>query len=106
MWLRALSSSPTGQAHLVEGWGKQGEGFVKATVSVVSKDNSTVHDVVVVLKSPKLDGNRLTFTVKTLERNLAGADGPAAVFIDTADFEVSELQSMFPSTNWPPSMRR
>src|SRR5262245_31497171 len=105
--VRAAGHMPT--AHLVEGWGKEGEGFVKdppnATVSVFSKDNATVHDAVVVLKSPKLEGDRLTFTVKTLEGNLAGADGPAAVFIDTADFEVSELQSMFPSTNWPPSMR-
>jgi hypothetical protein len=106
--VRAAGHMPT--AHLVKGWGKQGEGFVKdppnATVSVFSKDNATVHDAVVVLKSPKLEGDRLTFTVKTLEGNLAGADGPAAVFIDTADFEVSALQSMFPSTNWPPSMRR
>jgi hypothetical protein len=106
--VRAAGHMPT--AHLVKGWGKQGEGFVKdppnATVSVFSKDNATVHDAVVVLKSPELKGDRLTFTVKTLEGNLAGADGPAAVFIDTADFEVSALQSMFPSTNWPPSMRR
>jgi hypothetical protein len=60
----------------------------------------------VVLKAPKLEGNRLTFAVQVLEGDLAAADGPAAVFIDTADFEVSALQSMFPSTNWPPSMRR
>src|SRR5262249_9659185 len=106
--VRAAGHMPT--THLVEGWGRAGEGFVKdppnATVSAFSKDNSTVHDVVVVLQSPKLEGDRLTFRVKTLEGNLAGADGPAAVFIDTADFEVSALQSMFPSTNWPPSMRR
>lgn len=105
--VRAAGHMPTAQ--LVEGWGREGEGFVKdppnATVSVFSKDNSTVHDAVVVLKSPKLEGDRLTFAVKTLEGNLGGADGPAAVFIDTADFEVSALQSMFPSTNWPPSMR-
>jgi hypothetical protein len=105
--VRAAGHMPT--THLVEGWGREGEGFVKdppnATVSVFSKDNSTVHDAVVVLKSPRLEGDRLTFAVKALEGNLAGADGPAAVFIDTADFEVSALQSMFPSTNWPPSMR-
>ena len=57
------------------------------------------------LKAPKLEGDKLTFTVKVLEGDLAGANGPASVFIDTADFEVSALQSMFPSTNWPPSMR-
>jgi hypothetical protein len=38
-------------------------------------------DAVVVLTSPKLDGDNLTFTVKVLEGDLAGADGPAAVFI-------------------------
>ena len=97
-------------AHLIEGWSKGSEGFAKdppnATVSVFGKGEATVHDAVVVLKAPKLEGNRLTFAVQVLEGDLAGADGPAAVFIDTADFEVSALQSMFPSTNWPPSMRR
>jgi hypothetical protein len=97
-------------AHLVEGWGKEGEGFAKdppnATVSVFRKGDATVQDAVVVLKTPKLVGDHLTFAVKVLEGDIAGADGPAAVFIDTADFEMSELQSMFPSTNWPPSMRR
>jgi hypothetical protein len=96
-------------AHLVEGWGKGGEGFAKdppnATVSVFSKGDATVKDAVVVLKTPKLMGDRLTFAVQVLEGDLASADGPASVFIDTADFEVSALQSMFPSTNWPPSMR-
>jgi hypothetical protein len=96
-------------AHLVEGWGKEGEGFAKdppnATVSVFRKGDATVQDAVVVLKTPKLVGDHLTFAVKVLEGDLTGADGPAAVFIDTADFEVSALQSMFPSTNWPPSMR-
>ena len=96
--------------HLLEGWGRGGEGFAKnppnATVSVFSEDAATVHDAVVVLKAPKLEGNRLTFAVQVLEGDLAGAKGPASVFIDTADFEISALQSMFPSTNWPPSMRR
>jgi hypothetical protein len=67
--------------------------------------DATVHDAVVVLKTPKLVGDRLTFAVQVLEGDLAGADEPASVFIDTADFEVSALQSMFPSTNWRPSMR-
>jgi hypothetical protein len=95
--------------HLLAGWSGGSEGFAKnppnATVSVFSKDNATVHDAVVVLKTPKLEGDRLTFAVQVLEGDLAGADGPASVFIDTADFEISALQSMFPSTNWPPSMR-
>ena len=96
--------------HLLAGWGGASEGFAKnppnATVSVFSKDNATIHDAVLVLKAPKLEGDRLTFAVQVLEGDLAGANGPASVFIDTADFEVSALQSMFPSTNWPPSMRQ
>ena len=35
-----------------------------------------------VLKSPKLDGDKLTFDVDVLEGDLNGADGSAAVFID------------------------
>jgi hypothetical protein len=65
---------------------KSGDSFGKdppnATVSALSKDSSTNRDAVVVLKSPKLDGDKLTFDVEVLEGNLDGADGPAAVFID------------------------
>jgi len=48
----------------------------------LSKDGSSVRDVVVVLQSPKMDSDKLTFDVQVLEGDLAGADGPAAVFID------------------------
>jgi hypothetical protein len=41
-----------------------------------------VKDAVVVLKSPKLEGDKLTFTVQVLEGDLVGGDGPASVFID------------------------
>ncbi len=73
-------------AHLLEEWAQGSDSFGKdppnATVSVLSKDGSTVKDAVVVLTSPKPDGDNLTFEVKKLEGDLAGADGPAAVFID------------------------
>jgi hypothetical protein len=53
-----------------------------ATVSVFSKDG-TVKDAVVVLKNPKLEGEKLTFNVQTLEGDInGGADGPASIFID------------------------
>jgi hypothetical protein len=52
-----------------------------ATVSVFSKDGS-VKDAVVVLKSPKLEGEKLTFNVQLLEGDINGADGPASIFID------------------------
>src|SRR6202171_3614845 len=75
-------------AHLIEDWGASTPGndsFVKdppnATVSVFSKDGS-VKDAVVVLKNPKLDGDKLTFNVQTLEGDLNGGDGPASIFID------------------------
>ena len=73
-------------SHLLEEWGSGTDSFGKdppnATVSVVSKDGSTVKDAVVVLKSPKLEGDRLTFDVQVLEGDITGADGPASVFID------------------------
>ncbi len=73
-------------AHVVEDWAKGSDNFAKdppnATVSGFTKDGSHVKDVVVVLKSPKLEGEKLTFDVDVLEGNLNGADGAAAVFID------------------------
>ena len=57
-----------------------------ATASVFSKDGSSVADVVVVLRSPKLEGDKLTFDVHVLEGSLGKADGPASVFIDTIWF--------------------
>ena len=50
-----------------------------------SKDGTSVKDAVVILKSPKLEGDKLTFDVSVLEGDLAnakGADGAAALFID------------------------
>jgi hypothetical protein len=71
---------------IVEDWGNGSDNFAKdppnATVSGFKKDGSSVADAVVVLKSPKLDGDKLTFDVDVLEGDLAGADGPASVFID------------------------
>src|SRR4051812_13660010 len=62
--------------HLIEEWATGDDSFGKdppnATVSVFSKDASSVKDAVVVLKSPKLEGDRLTFTVQVLEGDLAG----------------------------------
>ena len=73
-------------ARIVEDWGSGSDNFAKdppnATVSGFKKDGSAVLDAVVVLKSPKLEGDRLTFDVDVLEGDLAGADGPASIFID------------------------
>lgn len=73
-------------ANVVEYWGAGSDSFgsnpPNATVSVFSRDGSSVRDAVVVLKSPKLTGDQLTFAVDVLEGDLGNADGAASVFID------------------------
>jgi len=73
-------------SHIIEDWGIGSNNFAKdppnATVSAFSKDGSAIRDAVVVLKTPKLEGDRLTFDVDVLEGELTGADGAAAIFID------------------------
>jgi len=72
--------------HLIEEWGEGSDSFAKdppnATVSAFSRDASKVQDAVVVLKNPQMEGDKLSFQVQVLEGDLAGADGPASVFID------------------------
>ena len=70
--------------HLLEEWtlGSFAKDPPNATVSVLSEDGSSVHDAVVELRDPHLDGERLTFNVRVLEGDLAGAAGPASIFID------------------------
>jgi len=72
--------------YLLDEW-KEGSGsFAKdppnATVSVFSSATSLASNAVVVLTSPKIDGDILTFSVRVLEGDLSGTDGPASVFID------------------------
>jgi hypothetical protein len=74
--------------HFLEEWDPVAgaDSFAKdppnATVSAFDKEATTVKDVVVELTSPKMEGGDLSFKVKVLEGDLAGADGPASVFID------------------------
>jgi hypothetical protein len=81
--VRSAGHQPT--ADVIADWGSGEDSFVKnppnATISVFGKDGS-VKDAVVVLKSPKLEGDKLTFNVQTLEGDLTGGDGGAALFID------------------------
>ena len=53
-----------------------------ATISVLGADGASVEDAVVVLKAPKLEGDKLTFEVSVLEGGLSKATGPASLFID------------------------
>ena len=92
MLFRSFADRPVRSAghvlttHLLEEWATGSDSFAKdppnATVSVFSKDGSAIRDAVVVLKTPNLSGDRLTFEVQVLEGDLTGADGPASVFID------------------------
>jgi hypothetical protein len=73
-------------AEFIKQWGEGADSFAKdppnATISVLSAKGDSVADAVVVLKTPKLEGGTLTFDVTVLEGDLAGADGPASLFID------------------------
>jgi len=73
-------------AHFISEWDEGRDSFAKdppnATISVLGDDGKTVDDAVVVLKSPKIEGENLTFDVSVLEGSLNGAKGSAALFID------------------------
>jgi hypothetical protein len=84
--------------HVLEEWTlKAPNSFAKdppnATVSVLNKSKASVVDAVVTLKSPKLEGDRLTFDVDVLEGDLAGADGGASVFMDLVNLPVPRHSS-------------
>jgi hypothetical protein len=73
--------------HLLEEWSAAApDSFAKdppnATVSVLNKAKGSVADMVVVLKAPKLEGDKLSFEIAPIEGDLGQADGPATVFID------------------------
>lgn len=53
-----------------------------ATISVFGETEKDVFDAVVTLKNPRMQGADLLFDVDVLEGDIAGATGPAAVFID------------------------
>jgi hypothetical protein len=73
-------------SHFIREWDEGADSFAKnppnATISVFSPDGDSVKDAVVELKSPKLDGDNLSFDVAVLEGDLADASGAAALFID------------------------
>jgi hypothetical protein len=72
--------------HFLKEWDEGSDSFAKdppnATISVLSAEGDTVEDAVVILKSPKLEGDKLTFEVTVLEGGLSKATGPASLFID------------------------
>jgi hypothetical protein len=85
-------------AHLLEEWTSNApDSFARtppnATVSVLMKAKAAVVDAVVVLKAPKLEGERLTFDVDVLEGDLAGGDGAASVFMDIVNLPLARRTS-------------
>jgi hypothetical protein len=89
--VRAAGHLPT--EALLDEWtsGDFAKDAPNATVSVLSKDGATAHDVVVELRSPHLEGDKLTFDVRVLEGDLAGADGPTSVFVDIIGMPLTPL---------------
>lgn len=85
---------------VIEAW-KAGSdtGFDKvppnATVSVLNTTKGELTTVVLVLKTPRLEGDRLTFTVDRLGGDLAGANGPASVFIETVNVPLARITSHY-----------
>lgn len=73
-------------SEFIKSWGDGKDSFVKdppnATVSVLGGSGDDIKDAVVVLSSPKLDGDNLVFDVSVLEGDLDKATGPASLFID------------------------
>lgn len=73
-------------SRIIEDWSKGHDNFAQdppnATISSFTKDGIGVKDAVVVLKSPKLENDRLTFEVDVLEGDLDGAEGATSLFID------------------------
>lgn len=84
--------------HLLEEWSSNApDSFAKnppnATVSVLNKGKGEVVDAVMVLKSPKLDGDKLVFNVEVIEGNLAGGDGAVSVFLDIINLPLARRTS-------------
>jgi hypothetical protein len=73
-------------SHFIKEWDVGNDSFAKdppnATVSVLNKATASIADIVVVLKAPKLDGDKLVFDIVPIEGDLGQADGPATVFVD------------------------
>ena len=84
-------------SRIVEDWGSGSDNFAKdppnATISVFQSDGSGVRDAVIVLKSPKIEGEDLAFDVDVLEGDIKGADGPASVFIDIIGMPFTPLSA-------------
>ncbi len=53
-----------------------------AALSVFSHDGDEIHDIVVVLKDPALNGDVMTYNVEILDGEMPASGGPSSLFID------------------------
>ena len=53
-----------------------------AALSVFSHDGDEIHDIVVVLKDPALNGDVMTYNVEVLDGEMPASGGPSSLFID------------------------
>lgn len=92
--IRAAGHARTSK--LIDAWMSGDEiGFDKtppnATVSVLDTGKAELATIVVALKAPRLDGDRLTFEVDRLDGDLGAASGPTSVFIETVNVPLARL---------------
>jgi hypothetical protein len=73
-------------SRFVEYWGEGENSFEtnppNAVLSFAEPGDRAVDDVVVVIQSPKLEGDQLTYDVTLLDGTLPTETGPCALFID------------------------
>jgi hypothetical protein len=69
----------------VDSWGEGDDSFAadppNAALSIFTEDE--IHDVIVVLGDPRLDGDQLSYSVDILDGEIPGSGGPSSLFIDT-----------------------
>jgi hypothetical protein len=70
----------------VELWGEGENSFAadppNAVLSFAEPGDRPPKDVVVVLQEPRLEGDQLSYEIKTLDGTLPASTGPCALFID------------------------
>lgn len=69
----------------VDSWGEGDDSFAddppNAALSIFTEDE--IHDVVVVLGNPQLEGSQLSYSVDILDGEMPANGGPSSLFIDT-----------------------
>ena len=67
-----------------EGWGDGDDSFAddppNAVLSIFTEDE--IHDVVVVLGNPALDGDQMSYNVEILDGEMPASGGASSLFID------------------------